>query len=300
MATQSSGSYMVLKPEVVFPLKKVYGAQGNANYPSDKMESHMKNHWNFDEIIDRSGTRSMKWEPEVLASKFGPGREHLLPLWVADMDFHCPPAVSRAMKHRIDHGIYGYTIRNRDYEQALIRWYGRRHNWPIETAWIVNTPGIVPAVNYLIQRFTAPGDRVLIQPPVYYPFASSILTNGRRIAENPLVIRKGRYEMDFEDLAAKAADPRVKLAILCSPHNPVGRVWTREELTRFGNICMDNDVLVFSDEIHCDLTMPGYRHTSFQSISDRFARESIAGIAASKTFNLAGLARSEERRVGRV
>ncbi|MCG8615094.1 MAG: pyridoxal phosphate-dependent aminotransferase [Desulfobacterales bacterium] len=252
----------------------------------------MEKDWNFDEVIDRSDTGSMKWEPEILRLKFGPGRENLMPLWVADMDFYCPTVVEEAMAERLSHRIYGYTLQDPDYNKALIQWYGRRHNWEIKEPWLMSTPGIVPAVNYLVQRFTCPGDGVLIQTPVYYPFAEAIRNNGRTIVDNPLVISEGRYEMDFRDLAEKAGDPRVKMAILCSPHNPVGRVWTREELTRFGDICMDNNVLVFADEIHCDLVMPGFSHLSFQSISERFARGSIAANAASKTFNLAGLSHS--------
>lgn len=252
----------------------------------------MKKDWNFDTIIDRTGTGSMKWEPAVLRSKFGEGRENLLPLWVADMDFLCPTPVRQAMEDRLAHQVYGYTLQDKGYNDALIDWYGRRHDWKIKDQWILNTPGIVPAVNYLVQKFSNPGDKVLIQTPVYYPFASSIIANGRTLVENPLKIEDGLYEMDFEDLEKQAADPRVKIAILCSPHNPVGRVWTREELLRFGTICMDNNVLVFADEIHCDLIMPGYTHISYQSISDQFAMNSIAGNAASKTFNLAGLSQS--------
>ena len=252
----------------------------------------MEKDWNFDAIIDRSGTGAMKWEPIVLRSKFGKGGEDLLPLWVADMDFLCPTPVRQAMEERLAHQVYGYTLQDKGYNDALIEWYGRRHGWKIKDQWILNCPGIVPAVNYLVQQFSNPGDKVLIQTPVYYPFASSITANGRNLVENPLKIVDGQYEMDFEDLKKQAADPRVKMAILCSPHNPVGRVWTREELVKFGTICMDNNVLVFADEIHCDLIMPGHNHISYQSISQQFAMNSIAGNAASKTFNLAGLSQS--------
>ncbi|MBU4130133.1 MAG: aminotransferase class I/II-fold pyridoxal phosphate-dependent enzyme, partial [Proteobacteria bacterium] len=248
--------------------------------------------WDFDAIIDRSNTGSMKWEPSVLKIKFGQGRENLLPLWVADMDFLCPIVVRQAMEARLAHQIYGYSVPDPGYNKALISWYKRRHQWEIQPDWILTTPGIVPATNYLIQRFTSPGDKVLIQTPVYYPFAQSIVTNGRQVLENPLKIAEGRYRMDYDDLAKKAADPRVKLAILCSPHNPVGRVWTKEELEQFGKICIENNVLVFADEIHCDLVMPGFKHICFQDISDEFAQHSIAGNAASKTFNLAGLHQS--------
>nr|WP_321397596.1 MalY/PatB family protein [uncultured Desulfobacter sp.] len=252
----------------------------------------MTGSWNFDQIIDRSNTGSTKWESSVLEQKFGKGRGNLLPLWVADMDFTCPDVIFDAMEQRLAHRIFGYSLNDSRHNEALINWFGRRHEWQIQSDSLVNTPGIVPAVNYLIQCFTKPGDGVLIQPPVYYPFAQAIITNGRHVIENPLMLNNYRYDMDFKDLEEKVQDPRVKLAILCSPHNPVGRIWTRDELERFGTICQKNNVLVFADEIHCDLVMPGFKHTSYHSISPELTRNSIAGIAASKTFNLAGLAHS--------
>ena len=252
----------------------------------------MKTPWDFDQIIDRSNTGSAKWEPSVLEQKFGKGRGGLLPLWVADMDFPCPDVIFDAMEQRLSHRIFGYSLNDSQHNDALIDWFSRRHGWQIQSDSIVNTPGIVPAVHYLIQCFTKPGDGVLIQPPVYYPFAQAIITNGRHVVENPLTLNDYRYDMDFKDLEEKTRDPRVKLAVLCSPHNPVGRVWRREELERFGTICRQNNVLVFADEIHCDLVMPGFKHTSYHSISPELTRSSIAGIAASKTFNLAGLAHS--------
>jgi cystathionine beta-lyase len=252
----------------------------------------MEKDWNFDEIIDRSNTGSMKWEPGILRMKFGAGGEDLLPLWVADMDFLSPLVVRQAMEKRLAHQIYGYTLLDGGYNQALISWCLGRHQWKIKKEWILTTPGVVPATNYLIQRFTNPGDKVLIQTPVYYPFAQSIIANGRRVMENPLKRGDDHYFMDIEDLEKKAADPRVKLAILCSPHNPVGRVWNKEELEQFGKICVDNNVLVFADEIHCDLIMEGYKHTCFANISDKFAQNSITANSPSKTFNLAGLQQS--------
>ncbi|MCP3901922.1 MAG: pyridoxal phosphate-dependent aminotransferase [Desulfobacteraceae bacterium] len=252
----------------------------------------MKKDWNFDEMIDRSHTGSMKWEPEVLNRVFGKGKEGLLPLWVADMDFKCPTPIRMAMENRISHQIYGYSITDPSYYSALISWYERRHQWSMAKDWILTTPGVVPAITYMIQCFTNPGDKVLIQSPVYYPFARSILNNGRQIQDNPLQIIDGQYEMDFDDLEIKAKDPRVKLAILCSPHNPVGRVWKRGELEMFGKICIENNILIISDEIHCDLIMPGHKHTCFPTLSEEFAQNSITGIAASKTFNLAGLQQS--------
>ncbi len=252
----------------------------------------MTRDWNFDEEVDRSCTASMKWEPEVLSRVFGSGRDTLVPLWVADMDFKCHPAVRHAMEKRLAHPIYGYSLKDPAYLPALISWYKRRHQWEIDEQWVLTTPGVVPAVNYIIQRFSQPGDKVLIQPPVYYPFARSILNNGRQVAENPLKIADGHYRMDVDDLQEKTRDPRVKLAILCSPHNPVGRVWTRQELDTFGRICIENQVRVIADEIHCDLIMPGFKHVCFASMSDAFAHHSITCLAASKTFNLAGLQQS--------
>ncbi len=252
----------------------------------------MEKDWNFDEIIDRRNTGSMKWEPDVLGEAFGKGKENLLPLWVADMDFKCPSVVRQAMEKRLAHQVYGYSMPDPDYYEAVKSWYQRRHQWDIQDEWILTTPGIVPATNYIIQRFSDPGDKILIQTPVYYPFARSIIANGRTILENPLKNVDGRYEMDFEDLEKKIKDPRVKVAILCNPHNPVGRVWTRAELEQFGRICIAGQVLVFADEIHCDLIMPGFKHVCFQDISREFAQHSIAANAASKTFNRAGLQQS--------
>lgn len=248
--------------------------------------------WNFDEIIDRSNTASMKWEPGVLSAIFGKGKENLLPLWVADMDFKCPTVARTAMEKRLAHQIYGYSLIDPSYFPALISWYSRRHHWEINKDWIVTTPGIVPAIHYMVQCFSKPGDQVIIQTPVYYPFARAIQNNGRRVLENPLQIAGDHYRMDFGDLEKKAKDPRVTMAILCSPHNPVGRVWTKQELETFGNICIENDILIISDEIHCDLIMPGFRHTCFPTLSDEFAQNAITAIAASKTFNLAGLQQS--------
>ena len=259
-------------------------------YTGTKMTSTQD--WDFDEIIDRSHTGSVKWEPDVLRTKFGKGREHLLAMWVADMDFKCPTVVRSAMEKRLAHQIYGYTMLDAGYYEAVISWFKRRHGWDISRKSILTSPGIVPATNYVIQSFSNPGDKVLIQSPVYYPFAHSIRANGRVICDNPLHIVNGCYQMDFQDLEEKTADPTVKIAILCSPHNPVGRVWSATELEHFGKICLKHNVLIFADEIHCDLIMPGYKHTSFHSLAEEFALHSIAANAASKTFNLAGLSQS--------
>ncbi len=252
----------------------------------------MSKDWNFDDVIDRSETESMKWEPSILSAIFGKGKEQLLPLWVADMDFKCPTPIRKAMKKRLEHQIYGYSLIDPSYFPAIISWYKRRHQWEIDEKWISTTPGIVPGINYIIQQFSQPGDKVMIQTPVYYPFARAIANNGRQILTNPLKVVDDHYQMDFADLEKKVRDPRAKMIILCSPHNPVGRVWTKQELKEFGNICIKNNILVISDEIHCDLIMPGHKHTCFSTISEEFAQHSLTGIAASKTFNLAGLQQS--------
>ncbi|MBE2223375.1 MAG: pyridoxal phosphate-dependent aminotransferase [Anaerolineae bacterium] len=253
--------------------------------------------YNFDKEIKRIGTSSVKWdyqkngigmvESDACDAKHGADR--LLPLWVADMDFKSPPAVIEALKARAEHGIFGYTKHGDSYFEALINWMDTHYGRQIKKEWVILTPGVVSAIKIMVQTFVAPGEKVLIQPPVYYPFFGAIEENGAEIVRNELILEGNRYFMDFDDLAQKTADPAVKMAILCSPHNPIGRVWTKEELTRFGEICLANDVLVISDEIHCDLIMTGHTFTSFASISEAFAQNSIVCTAPSKTFNLPGL-----------
>lgn len=243
------------------------------------------NKFNFDEIIDRQGTGCAKWD--FLKDYFG--SDNLLPLWVADMDFQSPPKVIDSLISRVRHGIFGYTGFTESYYDSVINWYRRRYEWEIQKDWIVFTPGVVPALNFAIQGFTEPGDRIIVQPPVYYPFFNSIESNKREVLYNPLRLIDNRYEMDFADLEKKVRDEKAKLIILCSPHNPVGRVWKREELSGLGDICIDNGITVISDEIHSDLRYPGIIHTNFASISEKFAQNSITCTSASKTFNLAGL-----------
>lgn len=251
----------------------------------------------FDKEISRQGTNSVKWEfmqggEDLVEWKhtdacFGEGR--ILPMWVADMDFRSPAPVVEALVARAKHGIFGYSAPTKDFYQSVIGWMKRRHGWQIEQDWICITPGVVPALNMLVRAFVAAGDKVLIQPPVYYPFYKAIENNGAELALNPLIYEDGRYRMDLAELEEKCSDPKVKLAILCSPHNPVGRVWTKEEMVQFGEICLANDVLVVSDEIHADLIHKGHEFTPFASISEDFTRRSITCTAPSKTFNLAGL-----------
>ncbi len=244
--------------------------------------------WNFDEVVSRKDTKAIKWDQEFMKDYFKVDVE-LLPLWVADMDFRAPKALLDALKRRVEHGIFGYSLPGDSYYKAIIDWFQRKHNWIIEKEWLLFAPGVVPAIQFIIQTFTVPGDKIIIQEPVYYPFKSSIQENGRIVLNNQLVIKNNRYEIDFKDLEEKCKTPRVKILILCSPHNPVARVWTKEELTKLGNICNKYNVLVISDEIHCDLVLPDQTHVPYASITKKFADKSITCTAPSKTFNIAGL-----------
>ncbi len=237
--------------------------------------------YDFDTVIPRRGTDSCKWDT--------PAQEDVLPMWVADMDFCSPQPVIDALVDRARHGIYGYAAPTERYYQAVAGWMARRHGWQIEPDWICTTPGVVPALYVLVRTLVAAGQKVLIQPPVYHPFYSTISNNGGEIVLNPLILEDGRYRMDFDDLAGKLADPNLKLAILCNPHNPIGQVWSASELRRFGDLCAEHDVLVIADEIHGDLILPGETFTPFASLGQDFARNSITCTAPSKTFNLAGL-----------
>lgn len=243
--------------------------------------------YDFDEVIDRSGTNSSKWDAEVLETMFGVS--DVLPFWVADMDFRTAKPIVDAVVKRAEHGIYGYSKRTDTYFDAIIGWTKRRFGWDIRKEWIEYTPGVVPAINYIIQALCTPGDKVMIQQPVYYPFRRAIENNGCHVVDNMLRFNGDYYEIDFEDFEEKAKDPKVKLFILCSPHNPVSRVWTRAELERLGRICADNGVLVVADEIHNDLVYSGYEHIMFGSLGEEFALNSITCTAPSKTFNLAGM-----------
>lgn len=241
--------------------------------------------YNFDTIIDRKNTNSLKYDFAELRGM----PSSILPLWVADMDFPCPVEVRDAVKKCAEHGIFGYTESGSSYFEAAASWFKRHFNYEVQREWLVKTPGIVYAIVQAIRSYTNEGDSVIIQPPVYYPFKSSVINNNRKLVTNPLVYRDGRYSIDFEDFERKIIDNTVKLFILCSPHNPVGRVWTKEELLRLGNICLKYGVIVVSDEIHADFTYPGYEHTIFSTVHLEFSTISIMCTAPSKTFNLAGL-----------
>lgn len=243
--------------------------------------------YNFDKYIDRKNTNSTKWD----YNSFFFGREDVLPMWVADMDFESPPEVREAMLRSVEHGIYGYFQRSDGYYRSIINWLYKRHRWRIDREWIVSTPGVVTALNIAIITYTSPGDKVLIQTPVYPPFYNVVRNNGRQLVTNSLKEEDGRYTMDFDDLETKMRDD-VKMMILCSPHNPVGRVWNREELEKVCNLCYKYGVLLVSDEIHSDIVYDGYEHRPIATICSEMLDNSITCIAPSKTFNIAGLEES--------
>lgn len=233
--------------------------------------------YDFDEIIPRRGTNSYKWDSDA-----GP---EVLPMWVADMDFRTAPAVTEALTTRASQGIFGYTRVPDSYYTAVSDWFASRHGWTIDASSVIYTSGVVPAVSAIIKALTEPGDKVLVQTPVYNCFFSSIRNNGCAIDESPLIYSGLTYTMDFEDLERRAADPAVKLLLLCNPHNPAGRVWTRDELVRVHDICRRHNVRVVSDEIHCELTMPGFVYTPYATVDS----DAIVCVSPSKAFNLAGL-----------
>lgn len=237
--------------------------------------------YDFDKVISRRGTDSYKWDSAE--------SEHVLPMWVADMDFHTAPAIVDALRLRVEHGIFGYTRVPDSYYDAVTGWFMRRHGWKMNREWIIYTSGVVPAVSAVIKALTVPGDKVLVQTPVYNCFFSSIRNNGCKMVSSPLVFAGNTYTIDYEDLECKAADPKVKVMLLCNPHNPAGRVWKWEELVRIGEICIRHGVTVVSDEIHCELVFPGHRYTPFASISEDFLRHSVTCLSPSKAFNIAGL-----------
>lgn len=242
----------------------------------------------FDTVPNRRGTNCFKYD---FAREMGMP-EDVLPLWVADMDFPTAPAVLERLHALAEHGIFGYTGVKDAYFSAVHNWYAQRFGWETQRSWLVTTPGVVFAIAIAIRAFTQKGDAILIQQPVYYPFADKVTENDRQLVVNPLILKNGRYEMDFADMERKIADNHVKMLLLCSPHNPVGRVWTKEELLRVGEICQKYGVLVVSDEIHADFTYAGHTHRVFASVKSEFADFTITCTAPSKTFNLAGLQNS--------
>jgi len=243
--------------------------------------------WNFDEAILREGTNCIKYDlrEEIF------GNKNVIPMWVADMDFKTPDFIVKTLRSRLDHEIFGYTFRQAEYFSSIIEWFRTRHKWNLEKEWISFCPGIVPALNFCTLAFTNPGDRIIVQPPVYFPFFSAVESHGRTLVYNRLVETDGRWTMDYESLV-RLIDPQTKMIIISNPHNPVGRAWTKEELETLADICIEKNILILSDEIHCDLVLPGYAHTPFATISEKTAERTITCIAPSKTFNLAGLSTS--------
>ena len=238
--------------------------------------------YNFDEIIERRGTNSYKWDLMK--------EDEVIPMWVADMDFPTAPAIIEALQKRVAHGIFGYTLVPDSYYEAIINWFSRRHQWNIERDWILYTSGVVPALSCTLKAITMPGEKVLVQTPVYNCFFSSIKNNGCEVVENELRrVGNCTYEIDFEDFERKCADEKTTAFILCNPHNPAGRVWKKEELERMNDICMKHGVKVIADEIHCELVMPGYHYTPFASISEACRDNSVTLNSPTKAFNIAGL-----------
>ncbi|MEA3504214.1 MAG: PatB family C-S lyase [Bacteroidota bacterium] len=240
--------------------------------------------YNFDKIISRKGTNCIKYDE--LGTIFG--REDLIPMWVADMDFKPPTFVTKAVQKRAEHSILGYTLRPDSYYEAIINWNKKCHGWTIQKEWISNSPGVVPAVNMAILAFSNPGDNIILQTPIYFPFFDAVKLNNRKILNNPLKLENGRYKMDFVDLKKKI-NSKTKMILLSSPHNPGGNVWKREELKELGDICKENNIIILSDEIHNDLIFNGNTHTPTASISEEIAEITLTCMAPSKTFNLAGL-----------
>jgi cysteine-S-conjugate beta-lyase len=240
--------------------------------------------YNFDEIIDRSNTNCEKYDSRKRIF----GKEDLIPLWVADTDFRTPDFIVDAVKERASHEIYGYPIKPDSFYQSIQYWLYNQHQWNVEKDWILYSPNVVIGLASSVISMTNPGDKIIVQPPVYFPFFHVVEGNGRIITENPLKLEKGRYYFDFEDLKSKI-DEHTKMLLLCNPHNPGGRVWQREELAELAKICIDNKIIVISDEIHSDLILSGNRHVPFATVSEAISKFCITASSASKTFNIAGL-----------
>lgn len=238
----------------------------------------------FNEVISRKNTRSVKWD---MAGKVFQS-EDVLPMWVADMDFQAPKEVNEALIKRAEHGIYGYTVIDDDVKNAVVNWLSDRHQWTIQPEWLTFSPGVVSSLHMAIEAFTEPGDKILIQTPVYTPFYTVIKAHGREMVKNPLIDKDQYFTIDFDNFEEKLKTG-VKAFILCSPHNPVGRVWKKEELEEIARLCLKYDVMIFSDEIHADLVFPGEKHIPIASLSDEVLENTITCMAPSKTFNLAGL-----------
>jgi len=241
----------------------------------------------FDRIIDRQQFPTQKWNPSDLKQHFG--SEDVLPFWIADMDFSAPPVVVEKLTARVQQGVYGYEYRPASFYESIVDWYRQRHRWQIQSPHIQPCPGVLSAIAILISQHSLEGDGIIIQPPVFFEFRLVIRKNSRRIVKNPLRLVNGRYQMDYDDLEAKAADPNNKILILCNPHNPIGRVWAQEELARVDAICRQHDVRVISDEIHGDIVYRPHRYVPFASLSGVAARNAFICLSPAKTFNLVGM-----------
>ncbi len=242
----------------------------------------------FNTFPNRKNTACVKWD--AIPAVFGVKKDDdVIPFWVADMDFKCPQPIIEALKQRVEHGIFGYTMVSDEFKGSVVRWMKKRHETTVESSWVRFSPGVLHGLSNAILALSQAGDKVIIQTPVYYPFNSIIEETGRVIAENPLIEQQGTYLMDFEDLEVKASDPKTSLLILCNPHNPVGRVYTKAELLKVAEICDKHHVTVLADEIHADLIFKPYTHVSFMSLPDAFRNKALVFISPSKTFNLAGL-----------
>lgn len=241
----------------------------------------MKPTFDFDAPVQRRNSGSYKWDTNP--------DDKTLPLWVADMDFRADRHIIDALSERVNHGVFGYTQVPDEYFDAVIRWFSARHRWHIDRDWFIYTSGVVPAISAILQAVTLPGDKVITQAPAYNCFFSSIRNSGCQLAANPLLYSGGRYSIDFDGLEQLASDPAARVLLLCNPHNPSGRVWTREELLRIADICLRNDVLVVADEIHCELTYPPHCYIPFGSLGEIYSQNSVSCISPSKAFNIAGL-----------
>jgi len=243
--------------------------------------------YDFNETVTRENTSCYQYD---LRKKYF-GTDDVIPMWVADMDFKTPPFIIDAIQKRLNHEILGYTFRGNSFYDSVIKWQRIRHGWKIKKDWIEFSPGVVPALNMAVLAFTDPGDKIIVQPPVYFPFFSAIKNNNRILVNNQLILQNGRYHMNYKDLRSKI-DDKVRMIILCSPHNPTGNVWTREELTELADICLNKNILILSDEIHSDLIFKGSKHIPTATLGKEIAKNTITCIAPSKTFNLAGLSTS--------
>ncbi len=236
--------------------------------------------YDFDTVVPRRGTTSVKWD--IL-------KEGELPMWVADMDFKAAPEILEAVQKRMDNGVFGYSVIPQEWNMAYVHWWEKRHNFKIDPSWLVFCTGVIPVISSTVRKLTTENENIVIQSPVYNVFYNSVQNNGRHLLESPLVYKNGEYSIDFDDLEAKLSDPQTTMMILCNPHNPVGKIWDKETLGRIGDLCVKYNVLVLSDEIHCDITSPGVDYVPFASVSDNCRFNCVTAIAPTKAFNIAGL-----------